>query len=250
MDEPRLPAELGDILNISVIRPPLSLKPKEDFLRLLSEYKLWIRQNQDMGYAAFLTATRKTTLTEDTPWDIRQAIRKTGEESSASIEDYTLKWHFILHLARQLEENQAEAEEMLNKVKKGKSPLDGALEDGVASKGMFDDLGSIKTGFVRDDHHLWQVFEAWLGLFGEYLRDVKQIVTFDSYVMRYITEIFKEVSPEKPDQASSRVVQLNLPDTSNLKCLPGVLNHKDHERHKLIAGLSGKTLILICPSGQ
>ena len=140
MDGPVPGAESEGYSSIHIIRPAESLKPEGDFKRLLSEYRLWIRQNRDKGYAPFLNAIREAGLSEDNPWEIRQMIRQTGKETPVSQENNALKWHLILHLAREFEENRVEAEEMLSQVKQQKSPLAQALEEDAPIKGLFEDL--------------------------------------------------------------------------------------------------------------
>ncbi|MBW1701662.1 MAG: hypothetical protein JRJ50_05980 [Deltaproteobacteria bacterium] len=137
MDAPAQSAEKGDFPSIQVLYPPESLKPKKDFKRLLSEYQLWVKQNQDKGYAASLSFSRETAQSEETPWEIRQMIQRIGKNLSA------FKWHLLIHLAREFEESQAEADELLYRVKHQKPPLEEALEERPVLKNLFEDLRNI-----------------------------------------------------------------------------------------------------------
>ncbi len=192
MEEPLPVLKRDEVSFIDVLLPPVNLKPKEDFKRLLSEYQFWMRQNQDRGYAAFLSATQKATLSEDTPWEIRKMIRQTGQDTPVSQESHVLKWHLILHLAWEFEKNSVEAEEMLNQMKQQKAPLEEALGDGARLQGLFEDLPQSETNLFVDEHYIKQVFEAWLGLFGGYLKDYKHLITLDRNVMKYVTDIFED----------------------------------------------------------
>ncbi len=145
MEEP-LPVLKRDKASfIDILLPPDNMKPKEDFKRLLSEYQFWMRQNQDRGYAAFLRATQKTALSEDTQWEIRQMIRQTGQDTPVSQESQALKWHLILHLERAFEKNLMAADDLLKQVKQQKSPLKDALGEETQVQNMFDDLPQPET---------------------------------------------------------------------------------------------------------
>ena len=114
------PARFGagdGVSHIHVVNPPADLKPEGDFKRLLAEYRLWIRQNQDKGYSVPLSAFHAMAFSEELPWKVRQMIRQMGDQSSPRPKDHRLKWHLILHLARESEESLVEAEEMLLKIK-------------------------------------------------------------------------------------------------------------------------------------
>lgn len=205
MDAPAQSAEKGDFPSIHVLSPPESLKPKKDFKRLLSEYQLWVKQNQDKGYAASLSFSRETAQSEETPWEIRQMIQRMGKNLSGPDEHKAFKWHLLIHLAREFEESQAEADKLLDRVRDQKPPLEEALEERPVLKNLFEDLPRFEKYFSTHEHHLALVFEAWLGLFGQYLSDYRLLVTFDRHVMGYVTD---------PTHLSE--VQFNLPDLSHL----------------------------------
>jgi len=192
MDGPVPEAESEGYSSIHITRPAESLKPERDFKRLLSEYRLWIRQNRDKGYTAFLNAIREAGFSEDNPWEIRKMIRQTGKDTPVSKENNALKWHLILHLAREFEENRREEEEMLSQVKQQKSPLAQALGEEAPFKGLFEDLTQSEKSLFVDKHHLGQVVKAWVGLFGDHLQDHELLITLDRHVMEYATDIFED----------------------------------------------------------
>jgi hypothetical protein len=247
MDGPMPKAKSEGFSSIRIVRPAESLKPEGHFKRLLSEYRLWMAQNRDRGYTAFLNAIREAGLSEDNPWEIRQMIRQTGKESPVSQEDNSLKWHLILHLAREFEENRLEEEEMLSRVKHQKSPLAQALGDGVPAKGMFEDLPQSEKSLFVDKHHLGQVIKAWFGLFGGHLQDHALLITLDRHVMEYVTDIFEGETghpPEEeedsfsPESASSRI-------PFPRKYLPRLSDEKTDQTDPVLTHLSGKTIILL-----
>jgi hypothetical protein len=247
MDASFLGDEGFDPSAVHLLHPPENLRPEENFKRLLSEYQLWTRHNQDRGYAIFLKATQELALSENTPWEIRQMIRGMEEGPSVPQEDLALKWHFILHLAREIEENRVGAEKILKQMKKQKSPLEDALGERTASPGLFEDLPLSETQPLMEKHHLKQIFEAWLGLFGEYLpdHDPGLLITFDRHVWDYASDIFEEKDigllreeALPPELALSQ-------DYGALKHLPRLCDEGSIRNDPVMAGLAGKTIILL-----
>ena len=215
---------------VTIMHPPEELKPPGDFKRLLSENRLWMRQNR--GHSAFL----HTGTGEDATWEIRESIRKTGDAVAASAEENTLKWHLILHLERELEADRTSAEEMLIQMKGKKSPLEEALGEANTSQGLFEDLPLSEAHPSIDERHLKQVLAAWFGLFGGSLQDDSILLTLDSHVMDYATGLF-EAETLKPSKKKEEPFLQTV-------YLP-VLSIDSHLREDPVStGLSGKTLIL------
>ena len=187
-----IPATEGPVSTLVHIQHPHeTLKPKGDFRRLVSEYQMWLRQNRDKGYGAFLAASRQRSHSEDTPWEIRQLISRAGKERHPDPhEDRTLKWHLTLHLAREFEESRFETERLLKKLKLQKSPLEGALEEPPTQR-FFEDTPLMEAQLQVDEYHLRQVFEAWFGLFGKYLSDEETLITLDPQVLIYASEVLE-----------------------------------------------------------
>ncbi len=229
-----------------MLYPPESLKPKEDFHRLLSEYKLWVKQNPDKGYVSSLKASRELSHSEETPRNIRQMIQRAGEGFSVPEENNAFKWHLILHLTREFEKSQSEAEKILDKVKQQKPPLEGALEGGASLQGLFKDLPQFENDLFANEHHLSQVFEAWLGLFGEYLQDHGPLITLDRHVMRYATDIFEDQTSQPSEEEVSLTKGLSsIENHITKKHLPLFSDNGDAHRDLVLAGLSGKTIMLL-----
>jgi hypothetical protein len=247
MDGPMPKAESKDSSSIRIIRPPEGLKPEGNFKRLLAEYRLWIRQNRDKGHTAFLNAIREAGLSEDNPWEIRQMIRQTGKDYPVSQKDNALKWHLILHLAREFEENRLEAEEMLNRVKKQESPLAQALGDGVPAQGLFEDLPQREIHSSLNKNHLGQVFEAWLGLFGDHLQNCGPLITPNRHVMQYAIDFFEDETGQRPEEEEGSFSSENASSRFHItrKHLPGLLDGTTDLMDPVLKHLSGKTIILL-----
>ena len=238
METPGQDIKQADIKDVHIQNPGMALKPKGDFTKLLSEYRSWVSQNWDKGYGNFLGATQEKTLTENTPWEIRQLISKGGDNPDRQ-EDKAFKWHIILHLAREFEESRVEVEKLLNRLKDQKSPLEGALEESPPHR-YFEDTPLMETQLQVDAYGLKQIFEAWFGLFGEYLSADIQLITLDPLVISYVSEIFEPdkntIRPESQEQKEAPIGILKVPRLSG-----GGMKTMD----PVVRGLSGKTIILL-----
>ena len=129
MERPILGSEANEARAVQVLRPPENLKPEKGFGTRLSEYRHWIEQNSDRGYTEFLQVSQEKDLTENTTWEIRQMIRRGGRQTSAPQEDPALKWHLILHLAQDVEDQKREADKALKALKEKDVPLKGIVEE-------------------------------------------------------------------------------------------------------------------------
>jgi len=247
MESPLPANERGDLASVNILHPAKSLKPKEDFKRLILEYQLWLRQNQDKGSRTFLAATQEGAPSEATPWEIRQLISK-REDDSDPLADQTFKWHVILHLAREFEENRLEAEIMLNKLKSQKSPLEDALEEAPPQM-FFDNSSLMETQLQVGNYHLRQVIEAWFGLFGESLSDEGSLITLDPHVIRYAVEVLepeeKIIKLKSSDRKGFSSDSVSGQLSNKVKHLPRLSNGEDTANDPVKKGLSGRTIILI-----
>ncbi|MFH1242493.1 MAG: hypothetical protein V1689_09035 [Pseudomonadota bacterium] len=248
MERPMPGVETPEASLVRVERPSEDMRPYGDFLRLLSEYQLWMSQNLDKGYTTFLGLTSKKAFSEDTPWEIRGILRQMGQDPRDISRENSLKWHLTLHLARQWEENQSGVEDMLKRLKQQGSPLAGAIEEGGSYRSMFKDLPSEGTYLFAEEHHIRQVLEAWLGLFGWYLADHDEtLLTLSRPVADYVTETFEEkmaMTPEatgelrakESDCVGFRAVTWDLPTLWEPEKGPG---------DRLLFHLAKKTLTLM-----
>lgn len=231
---------------VRVLNPPLDMKPKGDFKGLLAEYRSWIRQHRDKGYVTCLNTLNKMDPSEDSVWNLRQMISRMGQEPSSPVNDRTLQWHLTLHLAREMEENRLDAEEMLNRVKQGESPLEEALEQEVSLEDLFKDLPPTEMQFLMDEHRYRQIFAAWFGLFGEYLPDHGLLLTLDPYVIDCATGLFEGEIVEPSGESEVPISQEVMPNRIHLRLthLPRLSDDLNSQRDPVLTGLSGRTIIL------
>ena len=199
---------------VQVFRPPDNLKPEKGFGTRLSEYRQWIEQNTDRGYTEFLQARQENYLTENTTWEIRQMIRRGGQQTLALQENPALKWHLILHLAQDVEDQKLEADKALKALKEKDVPLKGIVEESDDMESLLGELSPFESEAMGDEYRLRQILEAWLGLFGSYLKENDLLVTSSRQVMRYVTELWEEALNED-QRGGSAFIRLKFPDLSH-----------------------------------
>jgi len=227
---------------LKVSFPPEALKPKEDFNRLLSEYQGWMMENQGRNRPTTFT----TGETGDATWTIRKAIRDAEKDADDPALQNTLKWHLVLHLARNLEEERVSAQDLLQRAAKSKSPLAEAMEKDEEIPDMFEDLPLSATYPYVTDRHLGLIFDAWFGLFGSLIESDSELLTLDRQVFAYALDLFDsydvqllgEISPLEEKEVAAPGFSVNR------KTFPRLLN-PSASTDSVLRALSGKTLILV-----
>ena len=195
------------------MRPPENLKPEKGFVTRLSEYRHWIEQNSDRGYTEFLQVSQENDLTENTTWEIRQMIRRGGKQTSVPQEDPALKWHLILHLAQDVEDQRLEADKALKALKEKDVPLKGIVEESEDMESLLGDLSPFESEPTGNEHRLRQILEAWGALFGGYLKENDLLVTSSRQVMGYVVELWEESQNEGQGEGLASI-RFRFPDLS------------------------------------
>ena len=214
---------------IDIIHPPEELKPPNDFMKLLAEYRLWMSQNR--GYTPLVPG-----MGEDAAWEIRHTLRHGGKDADELAQEHAIKWHLILHLERELEENQTAADEMLLRVKAERSPLAEAIGEETSPNGLFDDLPLSDSHPSIEERHLRQVLSAWFGLFGRSVPKDSILLTMTPSVLSFGAELFGNGSFKPSSGERASLQRIDLPASP-----PDPSMDKDPIR----AGLSEKTLVLV-----
>ncbi len=100
-----------------------------------------------------------------------------------------------------------------------------------------------------DEYHLKQVFEAWFGLFGEYLSDEGALITLDPQVLMYALELLEpEETIIKPKSTS---LEASSSDPSSgqtphgMTHLPRLADGEEALNDPLKKRLSGRKIILM-----
>ena len=177
-------ADEGRIL---VVNPPENLKPGGSFLSLVNEYRLWMGQNRDKSYREIIKSGNDSELHDSATWEIRKLLRNTVRTISGEEEDNILRWHLLLHFAKELETQQVEVDSLLKNLKDKDSLLKGSIERADEAKNILEDLPPFDQESFSDDKKLEQIFDAWFGLFVGYLKENELFITYNRHVMENIS---------------------------------------------------------------
>ncbi len=226
---------------VRILNPPSHMKPEENFLRLLGEYKTWIKDNRDRSRAAFLKVNQEMRPTENNTWEIREALRGSTNAHAGSTRDIrgstnahagstrdlrrssgdqpdrserlSLKWHLILHLARDMEKERQEADRMLRGLKEGKSPIADLLGEGAVKNPLMD-LSQFESDPQTVLYPIDQVFDTWFGLFGEYIKGDELLITLSRQIMDYASEAW-DTSVKERGEEDAPLIRFKYPDLSD-----------------------------------
>jgi len=217
MKAPAAIKEFTENAAAKVLYPPENTKPEHNVTKLLLEYETWINQLDEGNYADSLKAAKQLSIAEEHSWDISKNIRGFERGHIETSEIPELEWHIMLHLARKLEESRADADELLNRVKRKSPPLQEALEGTAAAPGLFNDLPESDSYAYLGEHQIVQIIEAWVGLFSSYLDDFGILVTSDPNVMNTVTSAFEERNIEKNRPCVLLNAHITIPDTGQIE---------------------------------
>jgi hypothetical protein len=242
---------------VRILNPPSHMKPEQDFKGLLSEYKTWIDHHRDSSLAAFMKASQMTGPAEESSWEILKTLRDSDSAQGGSDkptqeqdEPRYLKWHLILHLAMDMEQERQEADRILKGLKEGKSPIEDLLGEEVV-KNPLRDLSQFDSDPGAVSYPLAQVFDAWFGLFGEQLKEGDLLLTMSRQVLDYASETWDTVvrgngGKVSPDHGGASQWEpsrgtFQLPH----KYFFPFSSQQPLKENKILKYLSGKTMILM-----
>ncbi|MBW2609572.1 MAG: hypothetical protein JRC68_04410 [Deltaproteobacteria bacterium] len=214
MESPTLSNKIKGLSHIKILNPPADLKPKEEFSALLFEYRRWVEQNRDRSYTQILKNNQERQPTEDTTWEIRQMLGQMSKSLSGTEESDVLKWHLMLHLSMEIETQRMEADKILKSLKEKNSLLEGSIEKAEEIKSLFEDLPRFGPESLLEEYHIRQILEAWLGLFGGYLKENEPLITFDCHIMDYLTEQWDSLLED--ESGNGLTIQFKIPDPAHL----------------------------------
>lgn len=178
---------------VRILRPQERAKPPEDgFRKALAEYRSWARLHPDRSPRTFLKTGAAPPGEEDPLWEIRERIRRDGPSTPPGEEDETLRWHLILHLARELESQRDEADRILDALRRKKSPLEGLTDDLDEDHGLFDDLPGFDWAPETSSSDPSPVLRAWIHLFGARIDSHDVLVTLDRRYVDHLAGLWIE----------------------------------------------------------
>jgi hypothetical protein len=200
---------------MDVFYPPEDLKPSGDFKAILSNYHSWAEQNLDRSIKETAKFSGKVIQNDNPTWEIRRLLKGTAMPAQdMKREDLILKRHLLLHLASDMERQQGELMDMIDKLKEKTPVLAGALNEPDEAKGVFADAYDIRTPVLLDNPNLLSLLDAWFGLFSGYLKENDLLVTCSRPVMDYILSRWDE-RIQGGKTADSPSFSFRLPDLSS-----------------------------------
>ena len=188
MDQPVPFSQSGAV---QILHPPEDVKPSGDFSGLLAEYRRWIRTSHDKGFDAFLAFKEQKLQGEEATWEIRGELRRKKSQPHDARRQHTLKWHLLLHLALEIEEEGRAAEELLRTLKEKDSPLKGLIEE-EEPLGPVSDLPEFEGPSILSEAGMKQVLEAWFSLFEEHLSGGVVLLTLSPPVFHHLCDAWEE----------------------------------------------------------
>ncbi len=208
---------------VRVVRPPEELKPADGFRRMLADYKQWILKHADRSLLSSLKAGVALGDEDDPLWEIRSRIRSARPEPPQGDARAATRWHLVLHLARELEEQRGEADRILNDLRLQRSPLEGVSDELDETRGLFDDLPGFQWGPGAVPAHPAPVVEAWTGLFGGLPGPGALLLTLERSYVDYLAGIWAEAcdNPSGPPAVRFRLPDLSGEDAARVFRLRG-----------------------------
>ena len=210
MERPLFLSEMEDYKAVKILRPPENMNPGRGFLTLLREYRGWSKTHRDKGHRDFLKAVQGQASSEGSSWTIRQSLldgRATSQE-----QDQLLKWHLLLHLSRDIDDSRQEIDSLLESLKQMGSPLAGSLEEDPENP--LSDLPHSPGESMFGADAMEQVLEAWMALFGDYLKNEDLLVTGNRQVLDYVLEKWEEAGEDSNEPAPGPI-SFPWPDLSH-----------------------------------
>ena len=214
MEEPAVISDTDLSNSVRIKYPPDNLRPSEGFNRLLSDYHLWMLDNKDNNYIGFLQTGQEKSSDEDNIWEIRQTLRRMAGNNVMSEDNCSLRWHLVLHLAREIEEQQIKADRILDNLREKNSPLAESVEGGDEIKNLFEDIPQMKSETVFNNNNIRNILDAWFTLFSVYLKGDEILVTHNRHIMDYITELGEEIRCEDGN-IYDPIIRFKFPDLSH-----------------------------------
>lgn len=199
---------------VEIHHPPADLDPGTDLKQALAEYFRWVQTHPDNSGLGFLKTGTEPDHREDPIWTIRQHIRQGGISPSEKETDESFRRHLVLHLEHELEDQRGEADRILNRLRRSKSPLNGLTEDPEEKTSLFQDLPGFDWAPEAGRSDPYPVLAAWLGLFGSLLESGDLLITPDRRYVDFLTDLWVEEAD--PPRTPPPVLRFAFPDLSGL----------------------------------
>ncbi len=197
---------------VQIARPPAALDPGTSFRQAIADYLDWIRRHMDRSGLDRLKAGAGTGE-EEPIWEIRRKIRKGEMPQPEAGGEKAFRWHMVLHLAREIEEQRNEADRILDVLRRVRSPLDGLTDDPDEMRSLFEDLPGFDWRPESGPDDVMPILRAWLGLFEAALEPGDLLLTLDRRFVDVLTGLWAEAAPAHI--TAPPVIRFPYPDLSS-----------------------------------
>ena len=193
---------------VHFIYPPLDLKPDPDFKKQIADFRQRPAQKQEMASSAYLKTGRSRENIEETSREIEQELRGLNSPVSPQSQDRGRSWNLTLHLAHEIETQEAEADRILAQIRTRPSPLN-VLQEAEEASGFLNDLPPFEPKTFLSEQQMEQVCAAWGGLFEGYLAEYPFLITDRRSVWEFLSGIWAA------EQAVETTLEFFIPDPVN-----------------------------------
>lgn len=196
--------------SIRIVNPPDSMKPENAFDNLLMDYQRWADLNSGRHYADIVRMDRPDDPGEDSTWGIRQMLGRMIRPDAPVEKNNILKYHLILHMAREIEIQRYEADKIRRELSRKRALLEGSIEKADNIDNLLGDLPGFDLKSGLDESNLKRITEAWCALFVGQLTQGGILVTTSLDVLDYICEAWEKMNPEK-DNVDNSMIRFDIP---------------------------------------
>lgn len=212
-----------DEREITVLYPPVDLKPDISFEKTLNDCINWVEEQGEKSRIELVKAGTGTGLSEESFHQIRRLLIS-GDSDASTLKNIANRYHLLIYLADRIEESRSEANRMLYELKNRPSPLAESLDQTGKTEQSLDALAEINNDFVLEDGYVTYFLNAWFGLFGDVIKDGRILLTLNRLIFDKTSEKWDMLCGEEKLEGEGSLC-FKTPLISGL-------NHKEQENLK------------------
>ena len=197
---------------VHFIYPPLDLKPDPDFKKQIADFRQRPAQKQEMASSAYLKTGRSRENIEETSREIEQELRGLNSPVSPQSQDRGRSWNLTLHLAHEIETQEAEADRILAQIRTRPSPLN-VLQEAEEASGFLNDLPPFEPKTFLSEQQMEQVCAAWGGLFENRLAEYPVLITDRRPVWDFLSAVWDPSG--RTEQVVETTLKFFIPDPAH-----------------------------------
>ncbi len=171
---------------ITTYFPPEELKPEADFNLILDECFNWASEQGEKSRREIIKTGHMLPVSSESLRHIKTVI--SNRLTDTSEKDRVIRWHMLLLLADRIEANRADANELLEGLKKSPSPLLNNADLTENTKYPLETLTGIDPDSFLTDTNIMRLLQAWYGLFGSLIPDSEPLLITDRRIYEYLLD--------------------------------------------------------------